>query len=234
MKKNKKTKTRTKIENKPTLVAFLLDRSGSMDECKDETIKGFNAYIKELRTKDDGTMRFTLTQFDTQGIDIIHDAVPLKTVEPLTAETYKPRAGTPLYDAIGQTIRATETKATGTYKVLFVVLTDGLENSSREWNSDTIKDLIKAKENQAHWTFAYIGVGLQGWTQTQMMAKGTVGASNVLRTTHANTGRAYARFAGATAAYACSTGNLTCSAQNLWGKNPSTEDETPFPVPETK
>jgi uncharacterized protein YegL len=234
MKNTKKKTTEVKTENKPTLVAFLLDRSGSMEECKDETIKGFNAYIKELCAKDKGcAMRFTLTQFDTQGVDIVHDAVPLKDVKLLTAETYSPRAGTPLYDAMGRTIRATETKATGKFKVLFVTLTDGLENSSREWKSDSIKVLIKSKEGQAHWTFAYIGVGLQGWAATSAIAFGTMGVSNVLRSSHQNTGEAYARFAGVTHAYACSTQNVSASVQNLWGPNATTEEE-PTPIAQTK
>jgi uncharacterized protein YegL len=233
MKKNKKKTTPVKPGNKPTLVAFLLDRTGSMEDCKLETIKGFNAYIKELRDRDNGTMRFTLTQFDSQGIDIIHDAVPLKEVRELTNETYQPRAATPLYDAIGRTIRATETRATGTYKVLFVTLTDGLENASAEWNSDSIKVLIKSKENDAHWTFAYIGVGLEGFTASNRLSHGTQGASNVLHTSHQNAGKAYARFAGATAVYACSTGNVASCATNLWGPHATTEDD-PLAPPKTK
>lgn len=229
MKTTKKKTTKVQTENKPTLVAFLLDRTGSMDACKTETIKGFNSYIEELRAKDKkGEMRFTLTQFDSEAVDIIHDAVPLKEVRALTDETFTPRAFTPLYDAIGKTIRATEAKATGKYKVLFVTLTDGQENASTEWNSDSIKVLIKKKEDEAHWTFAYIGMGIVGWAATTVIAAGTSGASNVLRTTYGKTGQAYARFAGATVAYACSTGNLKCSAQNLWGStNATTEEETP-------
>ena len=91
-----------------TLVAFLLDRSGSMNSCKDETITGFNAYISGLT---DPKMKFTLTQFDSQGIDIIHNAVPLSKVECLTQKSYVPRGSTPLFDAIGKTVRATEQEA---------------------------------------------------------------------------------------------------------------------------
>lgn len=226
--KNTKKKT-APVENKPTLVAFLLDRSGSMSNCLDETITGFNNYIRELRARDDGSMRFTLTQFDSRSIDIIHDAVPLKAVKQMTDETYQPRAFTPLYDAIGKTIRETETKATGKYKVLFVPLTDGLENMSHEWNSESIKALIKTKEDQAHWTFAYIGVGLDGWAATTTLAAGTSGATNVLRTTAKDTAKTYRQFAGATNAYACSTGNVSCSAQNLWEPTVTAEDETKNP-----
>jgi uncharacterized protein YegL len=225
MTKNKTTKVQT--DNKPTLVAFLLDRTGSMQTCKVETIKGFNSYIKHLRADDNGTMRFTLTQFDSEGIDLIHDAVPLRDVRDLTEETYTPRAFTPLYDAIGRTIRATESKATGEFKVLFVTLTDGCENASTEWKSDSIKVLIKSKEDKAHWTFAYIGVGIQGWAASTAIAAGTSGASNVLRSSYEKTGKAYGQFARATTAYACSTGNVDCSVQNLWGPNATTENEKP-------
>ena len=217
-----------KPKNKPTLVAFLLDRSGSMLQCQDETINGFNTYLKELKSKDHGNMRFTLTQFDSVSVDVIHDGVPLAQVKKLTDETFAPRAFTPLYDAIGKTIRATEAKATGKYKVLFVTLTDGQENSSHEWKQGTVNALIKEKEEKAHWTFAYIGVGKEGWAASQTISAGTMSSSNILRSTHADTGKAYARFAGATACYASSTGNVLVSAQNLWGPKDSTDkDEDP-------
>lgn len=216
MKKTTNKKSTTTPINKPTLVAFLLDRSGSMDQCLAETIRGFNGYIKELRVKEDGTMRFTLTQFDSIGIDTLHDAVPLKEVKELNPENYSPRGYTPLYDAIGRTIRQTEKQAGTKYKVLFVSLTDGLENASTEWTSDSVKTLIKSKEEKDKWTFAYIGVGPQGWLATSALAHGTVGASNILHSTHKDTGKVYARFAGATMSYACSTQNVDASAQNLW------------------
>jgi uncharacterized protein YegL len=220
MKKTTNKKSTTTPANKPTLVAFLLDRSGSMDQCLAETIRGFNGYIKELRDKEDGTMRFTLTQFDSIGIDILHNADPLKEVKELNPENYSPRGYTPLYDAIGRTIRQTEKQAASKYKVLFVSLTDGLENSSTEWTSDSVKVLIKIKEEKDHWTFAYIGVGPQGWLATSKLAHGTIGASNVLCATHQDTGKVYAQFAGVTRSYACSTQNVDAPAQNLW--DPST------------
>ena len=214
-----------KPKNKPTLVAFLLDRSGSMTQCLDETIIGFNTYLKELKTKDTGKMRFTLTQFDSVSVDVVHDAVPLSKVKPLNEENFAPRSFTPLYDAIGKTIRATEAKATGKYKVLFVTLTDGQENASKEWKKDTINSLIKEKEEKAAWTFAYIGVGKEGWAASVILSAGTFSASNILRSTYKTTPKAYARLAGATAAYACSTGNVSCSGQNMWGPDASTDKE---------
>lgn len=217
---NKKTGRKTK--NKPTLVAFLLDRTGSMESCKDETIKGFNGYIDSLKDKKAEQIVFTLTQFDSIGIDIIHDAVPLKEVHRLNPDTYQPRASTPLYDAIGRTIRATEESAGEKYKVLFVTLTDGLENASSEWNSKTIKDLIKEKEDKDHWTFAHIGVGANGWAATSRLAAGTISSSNVLHIDPKDTVKTYARMADMTRCYMSCTSNVSKSAQNLWAKS---EDE---------
>ena len=219
-----KTKPRKKARNKPTLVAFLLDRTGSMAACKDETIKGFNGYIDKLRKNKNGEMRFTLTQFDSIAVDIIHDAEPLEKVRKLNNDTYKPRAGTPLYDAIGKTIRATEQSAGSKYKVLFVTLTDGKENASSEWNEKTIKELIKEKENKNHWTFVHIGVGANGWDAAHRMSVGTRSAANVLNINIADTGETYSRMACMTRGFSADLSNVAESATNLW-KGSQTKDK---------
>jgi uncharacterized protein YegL len=218
-------KTRTKPSkgktgDKPMLVAFLLDRSSSMGVCRDETISGFNSYINELRKKENGSARFTLTQFDTQGIDIIHDVVPLKAVVELTKETYVPRASTPLYDAIGRTVAATEKKAGSKYKVLFVTLTDGEENSSAEWNLEKIQDLIRSKENKDHWTFAHIGVGMTGWAQVRKMAHGTISCANVLHADSGDQVRTFSNLAGQTMGYASNARAGGQSISGFWNPEP--------------
>ena len=223
-----KTKTNTKSEpvNKPTLVSFLLDRTGSMADCLTETITGFNTYLKELLKNDDGTMRFSLSQFDSQSIDIIHDAVPLKEVKELNKETFVPRFMTPLYDAMGQTIHATVKKAGTEYKVLFATLTDGQENASREYNLESIQHLIKRQEEESKWTFIYVGVGLGGFAATSKVAAGTIGASNVLKTSNKNTVKAYWMMARCSTDYAAnaraSGQSITCAFGDA---NPTTEDE---------
>lgn len=184
-----------------TLVAFLLDRSGSMASCHQETISGFNGYLDGLDKRLD--LRFTLTQFDSQGIDIIHDGVPLKDVKKLNSSTYQPRGGTPLYDAIGKTIRATQSKAKDC-NVLFVTLTDGQENSSHEWNEVTIKSLIKEMEDNHKWTFAHIGVGAEGFDAVQKYSAGTQSASNNLRSAVGDSKGRFMRMAAVTTSY-CST-----------------------------
>lgn len=219
-----KTKTTTKSSKaETTFVVLLLDRTGSMESVKQETIGGFNGYLDELLKKPESKdIRMTFTQFDSIAVETISDCVALKDVPRLTGETYKPRASTPLYDAIGKTIRATEPQASGK-KVLFVTLTDGEENASSEWNQDSIKTLIKEKEDKDKWTFSYIGVGPEAWAANERLAKGTMGASNVLRATRGkNTQKAYA-FAAQGTLMRCHTAGGQ-SVQNLYqGKQLDTE-----------
>ena len=201
MKTKTKRTTKSKTTTKPTLVAFLLDRSGSMETCRAETISGFNGYLDELNKKKN-TLRFTLTQFDSISVDLLYDAVLLKDVDKLTTKTYVPRGNTPLYDAMGVTIRATEKKAGEKYDVLFVVLTDGLENASSDWDQAKINQLIKDKEKET-WTFAYIGVGPHGWAASNTISAGTISAHNVMRSSADPKARKrdFTNFAKVTACY---------------------------------
>lgn len=220
--KGRKSKSKTSTGSRPTLVAFLLDRSGSMASCQQETISGFNGYLDGLK----GDMKFTLTQFDSQGIDIIHDAVPIKEVKKLTSSTYVPRGGTPLYDAIGKTVRATEEKAKG-HNVLFVTLTDGEENSSSEWNKDTIQKLIKEMEGKG-WTFAHIGVGMDGFSATQSYSAGTQSASNVMHSAQNDSKGRFSGLARATMLY-CTSSTLAGSeglgpVNKLWEQGVDEEE----------
>lgn len=200
--------------NGQTLVAFLLDRTGSMESIKQETIGGFNGYLDELLKKPESKdIKFHFTQFDTIGIDVVHDMIPLAKVDRLTKETFKPRANTPLYDAIGKTIRNIEGKANG-FKVLFVTLTDGQENSSSEWTQESIRDLIKQKEENDKWTFSYIGIGPDAWEANRALAVGTQGVNNVLRSSKGNAQKVYARMARASMNVVCSVGGQ--SVGNLY------------------
>lgn len=217
--KKKQTKT---AKHEETLVVFLLDRTGSMQTVKQETIGGFNGYLDELRKKRESKdIRFHFRQFDTISLDVVQDCA-LKDVRKLNEETYQPRGGTPLYDAIGKTVKALE-KATNKAKVLFVTLTDGQENSSSEWNHKGIQALIKEKEDKDKWTFAYIGVGPEAWAANERLAAGTQGYSNVLRATAANTSKAYTAMAGATMARCCTAGGQT--VKSVFGGQQLDEDD---------
>jgi hypothetical protein len=97
------------LETAPkTIVSFLLDRTGSMEAIKGETIGGFNAYLDTLEREVGEIVEFTLLQFDSVSIDTLYRAARLSDVARLTAETYEPRAYTPLIDACVRTIKETE------------------------------------------------------------------------------------------------------------------------------
>ena len=92
----------------PTIVSFLLDRTGSMEGIKDETISGFNGYLDALEREAGDLVAFTLLQFDSHSIDTLYTGAKLSEVARLTSETYQPRARTPLIDACVKTIKVTE------------------------------------------------------------------------------------------------------------------------------
>lgn len=153
-----------------THMAVLLDRSGSMESIKAETISGFNYFIKE-QNQSGANARLTLVQFDTQSTDVVHENQPIKSVPELTAETYQPRGGTPLLDALGDTIhsigRALEAipEANRPDKVVFVVITDGQENSSHKFSKAKIKEMINHQTGVYNWQFIYLGANQDAFAE---------------------------------------------------------------------
>ena len=151
------------MENANTHISIILDRSGSMASIRDDTIGGFNTFIDE-QERVSGSATPTLVQFDTQNpYEIIYHFEPITEVAHLTRETYVPRSMTPLYDAIGRGIIDLEiqlSKLEPPHKpsqIVFAVITDGYENSSREFNKKQILDMIKQKQDKEDWQFVYLG-----------------------------------------------------------------------------
>lgn len=147
---------------KRTQVCFLLDETQSMQARKEETIKGFNGYVKELQKDKGDEVLFTFTTFNKGGIKTPYKAEPIKNVKPLTNESYNPMNWTPLYDAIGQTLTDFEKAVSKNDLILFIILTDGEENSSVEHNLVSVKTMIQSKEN-AGWKFTFLGVGIDAF-----------------------------------------------------------------------
>jgi hypothetical protein len=147
------------MKNDYTHVSIVLDRSRSMAAIASDTIGGFNQFIKSQQELP-GQCSLTLVQFDSQGIDTIYNAVPVGSVKPLE---FLPRGGTPLYDAIGQTINATgkflkdKPDRERPAKVVFVIITDGYENSSREFDQARVFEMIKHQREAYKWEFVFIG-----------------------------------------------------------------------------
>lgn len=142
-------------------IAFILDRSGSMGSVKGATISGFNEYVENLK-RSDPNATLSLTLFDSEGIDSA-DARKTSEVALLDDRSYQPRANTPLWDAVGQVVSKSQDNPDTAY--LVVILTDGQENASREWDRKKLADLVKAKEATGRWTFAYLGSNQDAWAE---------------------------------------------------------------------
>lgn len=131
-------------------IYFVLDRSGSMASCIDDTIGGFNHFVNQQKLDNPkGTMSLFLFSNDIKNI---YENKNIKDVEKLTYKTYVPSGSTSLLDAIGETIK----KADTSHKPLVVILTDGQENSSKSYTLLHIKDLIEMKK-KGGWEFVFLG-----------------------------------------------------------------------------
>lgn len=150
-----------------TLVTFLLDRTGSMQSIKDDTIGAFNAYLAELK-KGAANIAFTFIQFDSMSMDKVCVAAPLSDVKELNNDTYEPRASTPLIDAAYKTIKAVEKQTTPDDKVVICIQTDGHENCSTEYTWEQLNALIKEKSGQG-WQFKFMGAGIDAYDQGSKM-----------------------------------------------------------------
>lgn len=134
-----------------TEIIVVLDRSGSMKKIGESTVNGFNDFLEEHRNAE-GIANITLAQFDDR-YELNYKSVPVKDAKNLVLnETFVPRGTTALYDAIGMTINNTTT----TSDVIFVIVTDGMENASKEFDKDDIFKLISECENKKGWKFIFL------------------------------------------------------------------------------
>ena len=156
-----------------TLVTLLLDRSGSMQSVKSDTIGAINAYLGELR-KSEADIRFSLVLFDTgpsgsMDLEKVFVAKSIAEVRDLTDADFMPRGMTPLIDAACTTIRAVEESLVGKEaNVVFAIQTDGQENASTENDWSGLKSLIAEKE-KAGWEFLFMGCGIDAYEQGRLM-----------------------------------------------------------------
>lgn len=138
-----------------TQIHFVLDRSGSMWEIIGDTIGGFNTFLQAQQNDQNGECFMNLYQFDHE-YQVTYQNVPVKEVELLNKESYVPRGQTALLDAIGRTISFVKAEGHTDTKNIVVILTDGHENSSKEFNYKTISKMIEEKE-KAGWEFVFLG-----------------------------------------------------------------------------
>ena len=146
-------------------ITLILDRTGSMDAIRQDVIGGFNSFLSKQQAHADPAT-FTLVQFDSQdAYEVLHRASPISHVQPLTEATYVPRASTPLYDAMGRGILDLEVHlakmedAKRPDRVMFVVVTDGEENASSDFDRARVSRLIAAKKKLG-WQFVFLSADL--------------------------------------------------------------------------
>jgi hypothetical protein len=149
-----------------THITMILDRTGSMESIRHDTIGGFNAFLQGQKAAP-GTATLTLVQFDSQDpYEVVHNFVPIALAAELTPETYVPRASTPLFDALGRGILDLERNLTRLApeqrpcRVVFVVITDGEENASREFTCAQVQKMIHEKQAADGWDFVFLSADL--------------------------------------------------------------------------
>lgn len=161
------------MNKSPLYAHILLDRSGSMESCRDTAIDAFNEYVMGLRRSDDVDARLSLTIFDSQSIDLLQHAEPAKSFMELSRENYVPRAMTPLLDAIGHVVAESDKVALRPgEKIALVILTDGHENASKEHTKDTIRALLKDRQDNKGWLVTFLGADVDAFAEAQAIGIG--------------------------------------------------------------
>ena len=149
-----------KKENNEIELVFIIDRSGSMCSSAKEVIEGFNDLISKQKNIQDGkVVRLTTVVFNTHD-RVLHNRTDIQGISCITENDYKPHGGTALLDAVGNTISSIKDK-NGKRDVMCVIMTDGLENSSRKFSYADIKNLIAKKQQQGNWKFSYYLSGIE-------------------------------------------------------------------------
>jgi hypothetical protein len=168
-----------------TDITIVLDRSGSMESLRDETIQGFNSFLAEQKgVAAEATI--TLAQFD-DVYDIVYEGLALSAAPELTRATFVPRNCTALLDAMGRAINETGQRlaalpeAARPESVIFVTLTDGLENASQQFTAPQINEMIRHQRDVYNWKFLFLGAN-----QDAIMTAGRLGIGSAQSLTYAS------------------------------------------------
>jgi len=162
-----------KMKNLRTELVFILDRSGSMSGLESDTIGGFNSMVEKQKNVE-GMAKVTTVLFDDR-YEILHDRFELAEIKKLTSDDYFVRGSTALLDAIGMTIEkmvnvqrnlGEENRAD---KVIFVIVTDGMENASRQFNHRMISRMIRMEEEKYGWEFIFLGANIDAVGEAEKM-----------------------------------------------------------------
>lgn len=169
--KPKKASKSKKHTRKLTRLEVLIDESGSMQPRVAGVIEGYNEFMDSMRAEE-GDLLVSLTMFDSRAGKWVRrkfEDVPVEDVQALTHATYQPYGGTPLHDALFETLESLGTRLEDDEQAIVLVMTDGDENQSRKHRGEegaaAVKAVINARENDG-WVFIYLGASHDVWTQS--------------------------------------------------------------------
>jgi len=213
------------MNNQKTHITFVLDETGSMHSVKEQTISGFNEFLRSQEDKSLGETRVTLIKFNSEKIETVYSDALIEDVPNLTRDTYKPDSTTPLYDAVARAIKDTDDKLSLSSKVLtrlaghkvavpplvlLVVMTDGLENASREYTRDDIFRMIEGKKKEG-WAFAFLGSNQDSWDAAKPMG---FAPGSIANYDQGNVQGAFAGISHAMSSYRKAASQLRATADN--------------------
>lgn len=147
-----------------TEMVFILDKSGSMAGLEKDTVGGFNSLIASQR-KEEGEALVSAVLFNTES-EVILDREPIDGVRELTESDYVPCGCTALLDAVGDAVKHISTvhkyarDEDVPEKTIFIITTDGMENSSRRYSFKEIKRLISSRQEKDGWEFMFLGANI--------------------------------------------------------------------------
>ena len=147
-----------------TEIVFILDRSGSMSGLEADTIGGFNSLITKQK-KEEGQALVSTVLFDDKS-EVLHDRVPLEHIEKMTEDDYFVRGCTALLDAIGGAIHHIGNvhkyarEEDRPEKTLFIITTDGMENASKRYSYDKVKQMVERQKEKYGWEFIFLGANI--------------------------------------------------------------------------
>ena len=170
------------MRNDLTDITLVVDRSGSMQQIRSDAEGGVNAFIQS-QAREPGEALLTLLQFDTE-YEFVHHGLPIQDV---SEYQLVPRGNTALLDAVGRAINETGARLAAVPEsdrpglVIFVVMTDGLENSSREFNRAQVKKMIEHQQSVYNWQFTFLGANQDAFAEAGGMGIHAAGAAQFAR-----------------------------------------------------
>lgn len=154
-----------------TEIVFILDRSGSMSGLESDTIGGYNSLIKKQKEEDGEALVSTVLFDDRQ--EVLHDRVNIQKIQPITEKEYFVRGCTALLDAVGGAIHHIGNvhkyarEEDRPEKTLFIITTDGMENSSRRYSYKEVKRMVEHQKEKYGWEFLFLGANIDAAAEAE-------------------------------------------------------------------